>query len=333
MPGLSLLKLIAVFFLMIGAFAAGFLMSKNPVAVSHTATDKKTPADSIISAAPADYPFINKAVTENIGKHFIINLKPLKTELEKIQKSYPQKTYIYFSYLNSGSWIGLNEREEFVAASTIKVPIAMALLKAVENGKLMLTDSYSLEELDLNADFGDLYKVGADKEFTVEELLKIMLEQSDNTAQNALVKVFNRIGINDPLVNVYAFLGWEFTQNLPGFGELPSYSKITLKTLSNVFLTLYDAKYISVEHSNKIFGYLANTPFDDKIAAGVPKGVTVSHKIGTSTMEETFSDCGIVYAPNRNYFLCLGSNGGDEKRAAAFMAEVSKAAYDFVIGN
>lgn len=312
------LKIIILLFV-ISALTAGFWLFKS--------------TNNIRSSSSRDYPLINKTVTANIGKHFIINFKPLRLELEKIQKNYPQKTYIYFSYLNNGSWVGLNEREEFVAASTIKVPVAMGLMKAVEEGKLKLSNSYSLEELDLDQGFGDLYKVGADKEFTVEELLQIMLEKSDNTALNALVEVFRRIGIDDPIGSVYGFLGWESTQSIPGLGKEPNYSKITLKTLSNIFIALYDAKYISVEHSNKILAYLANTPFNDRIAAGVPEDITVSHKIGTATLDETFSDCGIVYAPNRNYFLCLGSNGGDEKRAAKFMAEISAAVYKYVINN
>ncbi len=311
-------KIIILTLLIVGAVVGGFWIFKSTTTTTTTTTD---------------YPFINKTVTSNLGKHFIINFKPLRTELEKIQKSYPQKTYIYFSYLNSGSWVGLNERDEFVAASTLKVPLAMALLKAVEEKKLKLSDSYALEELDLNQGFGDLYKVGADKEFTVEELLKIMLEQSDNTAFNAMLTIFRRMGIDDPLGSVYGFLGWESFPSIPEMGETPDYSKITLKTLANLFITLYDAKYVSVENSNKILVYLANTSFNDKIRAGVPEDVVVAHKIGTAALEETFSDCGIVYAPNRNYLLCVGSNGGDEKRAAKFMAEVSTAVYDYMINN
>ncbi|MBI5078106.1 MAG: serine hydrolase, partial [Candidatus Yonathbacteria bacterium] len=140
-------------------------------------------------------------------------------------------------------------------------------------------------------------------------------------------------GIDDPLGSVYGFLGWESLPSIPELGETPNYSKITLKTLANLFVALYDAKYISIEHSNKIFGYLANTPFNDKVDAGVPDDVVVAHKIGVAAAVETFSDCGIVYAPNRNYLLCLGASGGDEKTAAKFMAEVSAAAYKYVINN
>lgn len=287
------------------------------------------------STTHTQYAFINPTVSSNLNKHFIINFLPLKKQLIAIQQKYPQKTYIYFDYLNNASWVGLNEKDLFTAASTTKVPLSMALLKAVEGGKLQLTDTYSLEELDLDEKFGELYKVGADKEFTVEELLKIMLEQSDNTAAMAIINIFKKIGISDPFAEVYGAMGWQESSSelVLEMGKMPNYQDINLKTLTNMFLSLYNATYVNLEHSEQVLGYLNNTPFNDKIIAGIPQNIPVAHKIGVAVNKETFSDCGIVYAPNRNYVLCLGSNGGDEKRAAEFMAEISKAVYDFVIKN
>lgn len=280
------------------------------------------------------YELINPAVTANSGKHFIINFSPLKAELQQLQKKYQQKTFIYFNYLNNASWIGLNEKEEFTAASTIKVPLAMALFKAVEEGKLKFTDSYAMEELDLDKNFGELYKVGANKEFTVEELVKIMLEQSDNTAMSAINNIFKKIGIDDPLADIYESMGWEDSKIIVSdMGVAPKYEDINLKSLSNMFVALYNAKYVNIADSQQILNYLANSSFNDKIVAGVPKTVTVSHKIGVCAQNNTYSDCGIIYAPNRNYILCLGSNGVDEKTAAKFMAEISKTVYDYIINN
>lgn len=276
------------------------------------------------------FPYLNKTVIADLDKHFIINLKPLRNTLESIQKKYSQKTYVYFDYLNNASWVGLGEKDLFTAASTVKVPLAMAVMKAVEDGKLRLTDTYTLDELDLDSNFGDLYKAGSDKSFTLEELMGIMLVNSDNTAKNALYKVLNNIGMASPLDEVYTYMGWDFNQ----LGQDPSqYQDINLKTLSNMFIALYNAKYISTEHSNKILNYLAHTPFDDKIARGVPKEIQVAHKIGIADNNKTFSDCGIVYAPNRHYILCAGSNGGDEKKADAFMSEISSEAFKFVMNN
>lgn len=279
------------------------------------------------------YPLINRSVIDKAGKHFIINFKPLRKGLEEISQKYNHKTYVYFSYLNNASWVGLNEREYFTAASTLKVPIAMTLLKAVEDKKLKLSDTYTLQELDLNDGFGELYKIGADKEFSVAELMEIMLIKSDNTALNGILEVFRSIGIERPLESVYGFLGWEFTQKIPELGETPDYSKINLKTLSNVFISLYDAKYLSIEHSSLILGPLSKTDFNERIIAGVPSGINVSHKIGTEAEENAYSDCGIVYAPNRHYILCLGSVGAEEESANQFMSEISRTVYNYVISN
>lgn len=282
----------------------------------------------------SQYELINPVVTSGLSKHFIINFKPLKDEFLEIQDRYSQKTYIYFSYLNNATWVGIDEREEFTAASTVKVPLAMALLKAVEDNKLSLDDRYALDELDIDSNFGELYKTASvDEEFTVRELLKIMLEQSDNTAQLAISNIFRRMGIDDPLYNVYGFLGWGLNQNISSIGTGITYSKVNLKTLANLFIALYDAKYVGAEDSEMILEYLANTPFETKIAAGVPDSVLVSHKIGVAGSDFTYSDCGIVYAPNRHYLLCLGSVGAPEEVAARFMAEISEAAYNYVISN
>jgi beta-lactamase class A len=315
-----------IFFIIIGiiligaGFGAGFLFS--------------LPSSSSPSYK-SSYELINPTVTSNLNKHFIINFQPLKEKLIAIQKKYPHKTYIYFVYLNNASWVGLNEKDLFTAASTIKVPLAMALFKAVEDGKLKLTDSYALDELDLDEGFGELYKVGPDKQFTIEELVKIMLEQSDNTATRGIDNIFRKIGIEDPFVDVYQSMGWErgSMELIPEMGQAPNYQDINLKILSNMFLALYNADYVNIENSNKILSFLASSPFNEKIVAGVPEDILVAHKIGIAAGKDTFSDCGIIYAPNRHYLLCLGSNGKDEKSANKFMAEISKVVYQYVINN
>ncbi len=285
----------------------------------------------VVVAAPSAHapaPLVNPTVTAGLGKRFIVNFQPLKESFLNIQSQYKQKTFIYFSYLNNASWVGLNERDNFVAASLVKVPLAMSVYKAIEDGKLTIDQKYTITNEDLDSGFGDLYKTGLDKTFTVDGLLKIMLENSDNTAKNALLNVLRGVGITNPLEPVYEAFGWTFD-----FGEAPDFRKINVKTLSNMFLALYNAQFLNIDHSQAILSYLDDSPFDDKIVAGVPKDIPVAHKIGVSINDETFSDCGVVYVPNRNYILCLGSNGGDEKITASFMAKISKAAYAYVIAN
>ena len=202
----------------------------------------------------------------------------------------------------------------------------MATNKRAKKGKKNPADSYILEGEDLDPAFGDGYKLGAGTAQTIEELIGLMLRQSDNTAANAILRSLGRIGIRDPFAPIYDFFGWTFD-----FGETPSFADISVKTLSNMFLALYNAKYVNIDHSSIILNHLSNTPFNNQIVAGAPTGIKIAHKIGFADENNTYSDCGIVYAPNRHYILCLGSSGAEEDKANKFMADVSRLVYDYVI--
>lgn len=277
-----------------------------------------------------EHPLLNPSVTANLNKHFIINVIPLRNTLAAIRDKYPYKSYVYFAYLNNDSWIGLDEKELFTAASTIKVPLAMAVLKSVEERRLSLDTQYILTDDDLDSNFGTLYKRGEGTTLTVNELIEVMLKESDNTAMQALMHVLRDIGIEDPFGDVYSFMGWD---SFTSFGQEPTYFDINLKTLANMFLALYNAKYISLEHSQMILDTLDNANFDEQIAAGIPTNTPFAHKTGVQSESNVYSDCGIVYAPQRNYLLCIGSSGAAKPVADKFMAEISKAVYDYVINN
>lgn len=321
-----------VFIAVAAAMLGAYMRSRGPQASTFIVAPISAATSSMMSAGAAlsQHPLINPTVTANLGKHFIIDFKSLEDQIKGIQSRYPQKTYVYFAYLNNSAWIGSHEKTLFTAASTIKVPLAMSIMKSVEEGKLKLSQSYTLSQLDLDENFGNLYKVGADKSFTLQDLLQIMLENSDNTAMNALYKALKLVGIDDPFSDVYQAMGWDYQVSL---GEAPKYNQINLKTLSTMFIALYNAQYDNPQDSQMILDYLDNSVFNDQIPAGVPASVSVAHKIGVYDADKTYSDCGIVYAPNRNFLLCLGSQGADQKSANKFMAEVARASYEYVMKN
>jgi beta-lactamase class A len=288
-------------------------------------------AQSTVSATPSSsYPLLDPDVANTNMEHFIINLQPLKTQLTDLQKQYSQPTYIYFEYLNNTATFGLNATSLFTAASTIKVPLAMAIYKMVEEGKLKLTDTYSLQQTDLDSNFGTLYQSGAGSTFTVQQLLTVMLEQSDNTAMNALVSVLQGIGINDPFQDVYSAMGWDYP---PNFGTKPTYINIDAKTLSNMFTSLYEATYDNAADSQAILYDLTQSPFNNQIVAGVPAGITVAHKIGVAAETQTYSDCGIVYAPERSYLICAAMAGASQSSTDQFISQVSNLVYQYIIHN
>lgn len=319
-------KLLKSFFLLVcGALAGVVLMYLLSFDASETQTIFRTPLRNA-----GEFPLINPTVTSGLGKHYIINMQPLKEKIVEIREKYTHDTYIYFAYLNNDSWIGINEREYFTAASTVKVPLAMSLMKAVEEKKIDLSSMYTVTEEDLDDRYGSFYKEALGNSYSLDELMRIMLEESDNTATLAIIHALRNIGEDDPFERVYTFMGWD---NYTGFGDTPEYFEVNLKVLSNMFLALYNAKYIDVESSQKILEYLDNASFNEQIVDGVPPSIPVAHKTGEQEAEKVYSDCGIVYAPNRHYLLCLASQGVSKKIADRFASEISGAVYEYIINN
>ena len=327
------LAVAVVLIVLLGAdLASRYLGAAADAAPTFVASAKPLSADEKL----AQYSLLDTTKVLNLKKHYIVDFRELKEQLLALQKTVPFKSYIYVSYLNNSAWVGIDERDSFFAASQVKIPLAMATYKAIENGILTPETEYTLTPEDLNGDFGELYKKGPGTTIALKDLLHLMLSQSDNTAMEAIRSIFARVGVQDPMDDVYANLGWDFLPTIKS-GTDPSqdqnYRKISVKVLANMFLALYSGAYLNLDHSQAILADLTKTPFDTQLDAGVPKDIPVAHKVGVATAYDTFSDCGIVYAPSRNYLVCVGVEGTDQAHADSYISAVSKTVYDYIISN
>lgn len=264
------------------------------------------------------YPYISKRILAEIPNDYLINFVDLRYELRSTVAPYRDEFGLYFEYLPTGSSIGVNEKDDFNAASLLKVPIVMGnLLQEEEIGDENMPDRIILTEEMLNSKFGTLWQKGAGTEITRNDAIRYALEDSDNTAINALLSITD-------------FKYYEDVHNGldVAIQDIEDTPVITLKGYSSILQALFFASIVNVEHSQEILAYLVNSRFKDKLAAGVPSDVPVANKIGVVD-GELYTDCGIVYVPRRQYLLCMLSVS-DEKTAQERMKAVSEMVYDYV---
>ena len=249
--------------------------------------------------------------------------KPLRESYDSIVDN-QTNIGIYFEDLTSGSWVGVNERQKFVGASLLKTQLAATVLKKVEDGTLSLQDEIVLQPNDLDDKFGLLAQSGMGYRTTVGAMTQTMLQESDNTAANALADI----------TTPEEWIETRLTMGLP----LPDFENqqtlVSPKEYSNIFRTLYLSTYLTREHSQYILSLLSDTPFNDQIVAGVPEGITVAHKIGVRSegdaVTKEFHDCGIVYAGRTPYMLCVMVEGISQEKATQIISTVSETTYQFV---
>lgn len=264
--------------------------------------------------------YVSPRVFSNNRQDIIINFMPLREGLRKYVAEQETDIGMYFEYLPSGTSIGINDKDEYFQASLIKVPMAMVMYKHIESGDASANDTLTLAEEDLDDGYGKLYEKGAGYKLTVQDAIDVMLVDSDNTAYKALFKKYPTF-----LDEIFDFLDLpkDSTNNLP---------VVSPKNYASIFRALYLSSYLRPEFSNEVLEILTYTNFHNKIPAGLPKGIRVAHKIGVLRPESMFSDCGIVYVPDRPYILCAMVRGTEEQ-ANQQISTISKMIYEYVAAS
>jgi len=244
------------------------------------------------------------------------NLVPLKDEILETYQAEKENFAFYVEDLNSGSWTGWQEKEPYITASLLKVPIAIATMKKIDRGDWALDTSLELEEPHKDKGFGDLWKEPAGSTFTVEYLLAEMLQNSDNTSfriltsklgNEELTNLNYHIGVSDSEIKIETLLTGE------------KVGKLSAKELASTFRALYNATYLTRKSSNYILDLLTRTKFRDNISSEIPADVEVAHKIAAFDSKDpnrpkNYHDCGISYVPQYPYLYCvMTQNYGAEK--------------------
>lgn len=251
----------------------------------------------------------------------IIAFSTLRAQLNQYYIDNKLSGSLYFEYLPTGTSVRVGTDERRVAASLIKLPVAMEAYYAKEHGLINFNKSYTLTRDMLNPGFGELYKRGEGATITLEEALDAMLKDSDNTALNVVAKAIE--GVVKPSDGPFNFLDAEFVQNDDFTVSL------TPRAYSSFLKCLYFSCYLDKPDSQEILRLLTESHLRDRLPAGLPEGVTVANKVG-NFYDNVQSDCGIVYIPKRNYLICVMLDGPDDDLSSKYIADLSGLAYDYV---
>lgn len=247
----------------------------------------------------------------------IVNFQPLRDYLNGTYEADPN-TSVYFEYLPTGSNIAISKDAQFYPASLLKVPIAMAVAKKIDKGEWRWDNKLVLMSTDKNDKFGTLYKEPTGSIFTIEDIVRRSVADSDNTANSILLRNLENYEIND----VNAHIG------LSGFIE--ANGRISAKRYSVIFRSLYGSSYLTDENSQKIISFLAEEKFREYLGSGFPENITFAHKIGIDVDKNVYLDSGIVYLENRPYILSVMAKSKTAEQAKDIMKDISEKVFNYV---
>ena len=206
--------------------------------------------------------------------------------------------------LKTGDQFFLHENEIFAQASSIKIAVLADLYLQVQQGKLKLTDLYTVQASDLvpDSDIMGGLTPGVTR-ITLRDLATMMVAVSDNSATNVLI---DRVGMD----NVNAMLdslGLAHTRLRRKMMDLEA-AKQGRENISTPreMMTLLDAIYrgkLLDKQSTEDFFKILSTSKDSWIPRDLPAGVKVADKPGA--LEGVRNDSGIVFVEGRPYVICV----------------------------
>lgn len=206
--------------------------------------------------------------------------------------------------LSNGRNYSLHADQVFPQASSIKICILVELYRQAQQGKLKLTDMYTVNAADLvqDSDIMGGLTPGVTK-ITLRDLATMMVAVSDNSAANVLI---DKVGME----NVNAFLGSfglrstrlrRKMMDLKAAGEGRE-NVSTPNEMAKLLQALYERKILNEEMTTDFFKVLA-THKDSWIPRDLPDDLKIANKPGA--LEGVRNDSGIIFVEKRPYILSV----------------------------
>jgi beta-lactamase class A len=121
-----------------------------------------------------------------------LELAKLRQEITKISKEVKGQMGLYMKHVESGKELAIDADKTFPLGSVFKIPVMMEVFRQANDRIISMDEKLRLENRSLCIGSGILQYLSPGTEFTIRDLVTLMIIATDNTASEMLWK---RIGI------------------------------------------------------------------------------------------------------------------------------------------
>jgi beta-lactamase class A len=268
----------------------------------------------------------------------------LRGQIEQIAREAQGRVGAAVLVVETGETVAFHGDEHFPMQSVYKLPIGLAVLHEVEQGRLKLEQQVRVEKSDLvsarvHSPIRDKHPKGG-VTLTVRECLRAMLVESDGTASDILLRLvggparvteyLRGLGVQDVVV---ATSEQEMAQD-----ELVQYQNwATPAAMAGLLRTLQTGRGLSAESRALLLQFMIETTtFPHRLKGRLPAGTTVAHKTGSSGVSNGLAratnDVGIITLPDGRHLVVVvfvsDSTAADATRDDV-IAKIARAAWDW----
>jgi beta-lactamase class A len=229
--------------------------------------------------------------------------------------------------LSTGQMYLLHADEVLPTASSIKIAILAELYRQAQQGKLKLTDMYTLQSGDIVGGSGiaGVLTPGATR-LTLRDVAALMISVSDNSATNVII---DRVGMEN-VNGLLDSLGLAHTRLRRKMMDLKAATEgreniATPREMMTLLEDLYRGKVLNKQFTEDFFNLLS-VHKESYIPRELPEDLRVANKPGE--LEGVRNDSGIVFTGKRPYVISVMTTFLKRERdGGEAIIKVSNAAY------
>ncbi|MGK7937491.1 MAG: serine hydrolase [Xenococcaceae cyanobacterium] len=270
-------------------------------------------------------------VTEQSVDNFLYDLSlgkkisALETKINNLAAEYTQlQPGVFLVDLDNNSYVNIQAGNPFASASTIKVPILVALFQDIDRGKVSLDETLVMSEDVIAGGSGNMQYEKPGKQYSVLETATKMIVISDNTATNMFIK---RLGGADALNQ--RFLEWGLTATVINnpLPDLTGTNTTSPEDLGNLLIAVEKGKLISLRSRDRLLQIMRGTRTNTLLPQGLEKDATIAHKTGD--IRSVLGDVGMVDMPSGKRYVVsvLVKRPSNDPKAKELIQKISGIAY------
>ncbi|MGE3272749.1 MAG: serine hydrolase [Chloroflexota bacterium] len=233
---------------------------------------------------------------------------------------------LYVRNLTTGAEASVNANRVFPAASLYKVPIMVETVRQIRLGRLSPDQQFTVQRAHWVPGSGVLQGRVGDS-LSVQELLRLLIAESDNIAAMMLIDATGLNNINQTMKG----LGLEATRLLDyraqgAYNGVGPYST-SPADMAVLMDTVASGRLVDQETSDEALKLLGQKQASDLLGEALPFNVKVAHKWGE--IPGARHEAGIIFTPSFQYVLVVMTENVDPRGSPGYIRDLSKTVYDY----
>lgn len=237
---------------------------------------------------------------------------------------------LLFVDLDTGEYLDIGSAQIVSAASTIKVPVLVAFLEAVDQGKVQLKEQLTVTDSVRGGGSGNMQYRDNGTEFSALFVASEMSINSDNTATNMII---DQLGGFEGLNRKFQEWGMQQTQLKAPLPDLEGENQTTARDLALLMAKISRGDILSTRSRDRLMRIMGATTNNRLLPQSLGEGAAIAHKTGDIGV--VIGDVGIVDMPNGKRYIAsiFVTRPYDDPKGKNLLHEIGKMFYQHLDKN